>query len=422
MSESEDVSRLHGEEVDEGEEGEGYLSNTEVEEEINAENDAEPMSDEGEDDDHDENLVEEIDMSNNSWTYFDTHKDSVFTVFSHPTLPLVVTGGADNTAYVWVTHLQPPKLVTEITGHKESVITGGFTNDGEYMVTGDMAGKIQIFKSLKRGQKWELVGSLEEISEVTWIKVHPKQQIFAFGGSDGSVWCYQIAPEIAQLMSGFSHQLDCSNGEFIDIDNQDALTLVTVSEDGSIISWNGFTGEVNWKIQSSDLKGLTPPWVSISKEEGKSNILAIGARDAHLAIINGENGNILNLLKAIELKEDQDEFESSIETITWCSVLPILAVGLVSGDVILFDTKSWRPRRNIKIDDAVTKLQFINKSTTLVGSSMNGKIYKWDSRTGEELFVGVGHSMGILDFALQDNGNKLITAGDEGVSLIFVAQ
>ncbi|PYD07638.1 hypothetical protein DND62_30245, partial [Pseudomonas syringae pv. pisi] len=51
--------------------------------------------------------------------------------------------------------------------------------------------------------------------------------------------------------------------------------------------------------------------------------------------------------------------------------------------------------------------------------SMNGKLYKWDARTGDELFVGVGHNMGVLDFAIADNGKALITAGDEGVSLIF---
>ena len=100
----------------------------------------------------------------------------------------------------------------------------------------------------------------------------------------------------------------------------------------------------------------------------------------------------------------------------------MLAVGLVSGDVLLFDTQQWRLRKNLKVDDAITKLEFINDTPFLVGSSMNGKIYKWDARTGEELFVGVGHNMGILDFAILENGKKVATAGDEGVSLLFVTE
>lgn len=95
-------------------------------------------------------------------------------------------------------------------------------------------------------------------------------------------------------------------------------------------------------------------------------------------------------------------------------------MGLVSGDVLLFDTQQWRLRKNLKVDDAITKLQFVGETPILVGSSMDGKIYKWDARTGEELFAGVGHNMGVLDFAILDGGKKLVTAGDEGVSLVFV--
>lgn len=74
----------------------------------------------------------------------------------------------------------------------------------------------------------------------------------------------------------------------------------------------------------------------------------------------------------------------------------------------------------MKVDDAITKLQFIGETPILVGSSMDGKIYKWDARTGEQLFAGVGHNMGVLDFAVVENGKKLVTAGDEGVSLVFL--
>ena len=81
-------------------------------------------------------------------------------------------------------------------------------------------------------------------------------------------------------------------------------------------------------------------------------------------------------------------------------------MGLVSGDVLLFDTQQWRLRKNLKVDDAITKLQFVGETPILVGSSMDGKIYKWDARTGEELFAGVGHNMGVLDFAILDGGKS----------------
>lgn len=65
---------------------------------------------------------------------------------------MVLTGGGDNVAYLWTTHSQPPKFVGEIQGHRESVISGGFTNDGKYLITADMNGLVQVFKASKGGE------------------------------------------------------------------------------------------------------------------------------------------------------------------------------------------------------------------------------------------------------------------------------
>lgn len=363
----------------------------------------------------------EIDMSNNSTTYFDKHEDSVFTIFSHPTLPLVASGGGDNTVYLWTSHSVPPKFVQQIKGHKESVITGGFTSDGGFLITGDMAGKIMIHQSTKKGAVWKLVGELEEVEEVTWITIHPTQPVFAFGSSDGSVWVYQITPSLEQIMSGFSHQQETTAGVFINPTDLDSLHLVTISTDGSIVGWNAYTAQTEFKLSETEFKGQQIPWISMSLQSPESNILAVGSNEGTVAIVNVSNGTVLTTFRVIELKEDQDELDASVETISWSDTLPLMAIGLVSGSVLLFDTKTWRERHSISLPDAVTKLQFVKQTPFLVGSSMNGKIYKWDARTGQELFVGVGHNMGVLDFSVVSNGDKLITAGDEGVSLIFTA-
>lgn len=405
-------------------------TNTEFDEEAYVDQDdiAEIADDAGpppedEDDDMDVEGQEEtleIDLANNSWTYFDQHKDSVFVVFKHPTLPLVVTGGGDETAYMWTTHTQPPRFVGELLGHKESVVAGGFTGDGKFVITGDMNGMVQVHKSAKGGQKWTKFGDLEEVEEVLWITVHPSEPYFAFGSTDGSVWVYRIDEQsnsLEQVMSGFSHTLECNGGIFVDADNKDALTLITISEDGSIVNWNAFTGAVNYKLlPHDDFKGLESPWVSI---KAYKNVFAAGARDGQLAIVNLDSGKLVHIVKAIESVEDTADL--SIEALAWClnATVNLLAVGLVSGDVLLFDSLQWRVRRNIKLDDTVTKLEFLNDTPFLIGSSMNGKIYKWDARTGDELFVGVGHNTGVLDFAVLEGGNKLVTAGDEGVSLVY---
>ncbi|EGV63982.1 60S ribosomal subunit assembly or modification protein [Yamadazyma tenuis] len=403
--------------INEEEPEEEFLRAEEVGEEVPDDTNLPPPDDE---DDEDIDMEQDItiDLSNNSWTYFDQHKDSIFTIFRHPTLPMVVTGGGDNTAYLWTTHTQPPRFVGELSGHKESVVAGGFTSDGKYVVTADMNGFIQVHKSSKGGQRWIKFGELQEVEEVLWVRVHPRLPYFAFGATDGSVWVYQIDGGLVQVMSGFSHTLECNAGDFIDKGTEE-LFLVTVSEDGSVISWNCFTAQVVYKLSPHDeFKGVESPWVSLSVFENK---MAVGARDGNLAIINYDTGRLVHSVKTLENIDDVAEL--SVEALSWCQTpsINLLAVGLVSGDLLLFDTLQWRVRNSVKLEDTITKLKFLANTPVLIGSCMNGRIYKWDARTMKELFVGYGHNMGVLDFAVLDDG-KVATAGDEGVSLVFATE
>lgn len=412
-----------------------FIDNDEVEQEIIAEDDGDAPMDE-DDDMGDGNVVGEgetieIDMSNNSVTYFDKHTDSVFTVFHHPSLPLVCSGGGDDVAYLWTSHSQPPKFAGTVSGHTESVIAGSFTCDGRFLVTADMTGKVLVHASRKGGSQWEKVSELQEVDEIVWLKCHPTVAgVFAFGAVDGSVWCYQIKSNgsLEQLMSGFAHQQDCSAGEFINVDQgEDVLQLVTCSLDSTIVAWNCYTAQPLFKITQDEIRGLNAPWVSLSvapasMTNGNAAIVACGSNNGILAVVNcNSGGSVLHLSQVIELKEEQDELDASIESIAWSKDFPLMALGLVSGDVLLYETKTWKVRRKFLLPDSVTKLLF-DKDDLFV-SCIDGKVYQFDSRLGKEKFVCTGHNMGVLDFVItrkdDSSPRRVITAGDEGVSLVF---
>lgn len=371
-------------------------------------------------DDYDENGQIEIDMTNNSQAYFEDHEDSLFAIAAHPTLPLVCTGGGDNVAYLWLSHKQgQAPTVTKLSGYEESVASLAFTKDGKFLVTGDMNGRAIIYKASRGGEVWTPFDRvLEDVNEIIWIKCHPTQHnVFAMGGADGTVVVYQINETLDLLFSGYSHSKECNNGVFVQVDNMDELKLVTVSEDGSIIGWNCYTQQQEFKYDHNNLKGLFPPWVSITTNP-TSKIVIAGSRDSQVAIINTETGALLATFVAMELQENDNIYDVSIESLTWCSQLNLLALGLVSGDVFIFDTNTWKVRRALKCGDAVTKLMFIDQSPFLLASSMDGKVYKWDARTGECLFTGMGHHMGVLDFDV-DCAGRVVTAGDDSVGLVF---
>lgn len=412
---------------------EEFINNDEVEEVVPVNENDEPIEedDEAEGDVPMEQLLE-IDMSNNSKTYFDKHTDSVFTIAHHPTLPLVVSGGGDNIAHLWTSHSQPPKFAGSINGHTESVIASGFTADGKFLVTADMTGKVIVQIGVKGGAQWKQSAELNEVEEVVWLKCHPTiNNVFAFGAIDGSVWCYQINDDgsLEQLMSGFVHQQDCTNGVFINIDQgENTLELVTCSADGTVVGWNCYTAQQTFKITQAEIKGLIAPWVSIAVApanltNGNAGIVAVGANNGILAIINANNnGAVLHLETVVELKPEQDELDASIESISWAENFPLMAVGLVSGDILLYETTTWRVRRRFTLEDSVTKLLF--DGNDIFASCINGKVYQFDSKTGQEKFVCTGHNIGVLDFVLVKSKDasqprKVITAGDEGVSLVF---
>ncbi|KAK9479682.1 WD40-repeat-containing domain protein [Lipomyces japonicus] len=381
------------------------------------------------DDDQEEVEDEVIELSNNSTTYFDKHTDSIFLIATHPTLPLALSGGGDDTGYVWTTHSVPPKFVTQLSGHTDSLVTGGWSPDGEWLITGGMDGQVRIWRARSRGQKWEFVDSLKEVEEVTWIAFHPTQPIFAFGANDGSVWVYALSPKIESLSVLYAHSEATTAGAFIpasalgnaSVENpeDEEINLLTVSEDGSLISWSIPTGVQNYRIGPQQFHFETP-WISLSLHPSGTSA-AIGSSDGKLSIVGVRTGSIIASLDVLEAtgKSDTPDEEKSVEGISWSDTMGVLAVGLVAGVVCIFDTGSWRVRRTLEVGEPVTKVASLPGTTEVVSSAMDGIVRKWDVRSGEEIWRGTGHSSGILGFALADSGKTLITASDEGVSLIY---
>lgn len=357
-----------------------------------------------------------LDMANTSVGHFDKHGKSIFLVDSHPTLPLIISGGEDEKAYIWTTNSQPPKLVAELDGQNESVHVGGFSPDGAYVVTADMAGQVRVWRSVKRGQKWEFAGRISEVDEVTWLIFHPTQPFFAFGSQEGAIWVISLDDLSAPVSILTGHSTPTNAGVFVDTNNMDTLTLITLGDE-SIISWNVYQSSPNYTLKGGELGNAEGGWITCAlSASGKT--VACGNADGHVAIVNVETGSIFKLFD--NTKSDSVEMdERSVEAIVWAPKTPILVTGNVKGDITIYDVTKWSIRRTIPAKDAITSLKFIADSNVLVSSDMSGGIAKWDVLTGQELWRGHGHFDGILGFTVQDGGKRIITAGDQGVSMIF---
>ncbi|KAK7515444.1 hypothetical protein IWZ03DRAFT_394732 [Phyllosticta citriasiana] len=173
-----------------------------------------------------------------------------------------------------------------------------------------------------------------------------------------------------------------------------------------------------------------------------------GPRGGGSSAASGQAGAILASLKT------QGD---SVETIAFSAPpLTLMAAGSVDGSIVLFDTAHrFAVRRHIQaahVDDeedaaaeqAVIKVEFVPSSSTrqpagpgqpaqgswlLTSCGNDGVVRRWDTRGGTAAAArglvgewrghrGGGEGGGIMGF-VQGAGDKVITAGDDGVALVF---
>ncbi|KAL9035269.1 MAG: hypothetical protein Q9214_006664, partial [Letrouitia sp. 1 TL-2023] len=143
-----------------------------------------------------------------------------------------------------------------------------------------------------------------------------------------------------------------------------------------------------------------------------------------------------------------------IESLAFSNHNPLLAAGSVDGSIVLFDTAhQFTVRRIIREGHegfAVVQVEFVDREASdgawlLTSCGLDGVVRRWDTRGGttasatamgppsvpggsvggqqglvRELKGHTGNGEGVLGF-VQRGGGRIVTAGDDGVCLIFEA-
>lgn len=460
---------------------------------------------EGEEDD----IMQELQLQNDSSAHFDAHKDSIFTIAQHPLLPhIVATGGSEGEdaggiGYIFDATPEPTPVLPAsyqsgpsepqerkslvplftLEGHTDSINALVFTlPKGEALLSGGLDGKLRAYTS--KSQKWSFLGEVQEVEEINWMVACPSPaypNTVALGANDGSVWVYTVdvtsrdAP-LQIVQSYFVHTASCTAGAW----SPDGKLLATVSEEGSLYVYDvfgeaaaaGLTQEGGQTVVAltaqdqrfavegglfsvavsptgaflvvggaggaikvvglprlgSDASGAAPAGrggaVAASKSKGGKQA---GGKASGAGAAAGQSGQILADIQA------QGD---GIETLAFAPLpLTLLAAGSVDGSIALFDSAHrFAVRRHIKEaheDFSVVKVDFVKSGGgwLLTSCGMDGVVRRWDTRGGTGMansgFVkewkghrGDGEGGGVLGF-VQGNGERIVTAGDDGISLVF---
>lgn len=372
----------------------------------------------------------------------------------------------------------PP--VAKLTGHTDSINALVFTlPNGDYLLSGGLDGRLRAHST--KDHSYPLVAEAQEVPEINFLIPCPNPSYpntIALGASDGSVWVYTVdaADKVAPLQviqAYYLHTESCTAGAW----TPDGNLLATVSEDGSLYVWDVF-GEASaagvvGSAGSQAVVGLTNEDQRFAIEGGLFSVAVapggafavVGGAGGMIRVVglprlavtsasatqgikgggsknksgggrktggtegasSGQAGQILASLKA------QDD---SVETLAFSTPpLTLLAAGSVDGSIMLFDTAHrFAVRRHIREaheEFAVVKVEFVSGSPgyLLTSCGLDGVVRRWDTRggtaaSGQGLVQewrghrGEGEGGGVLGF-VQGGGKRIVTAGDDGVSLVF---
>lgn len=449
----------------EGPEEGDLLDEDDAAEEI-VKDDDQPMD---EDEDYEEE--EEIQLQNDSVAHFDAHTDSIFCIAQHPTNPsIIITGGGDDVAYIFGASVpqgvsptggqrQSLAPLQKLDGHTDSVNAATFTLPrGEYVVTAGLDGKLRAWKSDDASSKrWTFVAEASEVQEINWVAAspHPEHEnVIALGANDGSVWVYQInaadeGSPVTIVQAYYLHTASCTAGAW----TPDGSLLATVSEDGSLYVWDVFsTGQAVVTCTAADARFEVEG--GLYSVACSSSLVAVGGAGGNIRVVglpqpadqakkNAKGAGASRQLasSAGQLLASLQAQADGVETLSFSSPpLTILAAGSVDGSIALFDTAHrFALRRHIKEaheDYAVVKVDFVRNSQRggwlLTSAGMDGIVRRWDVRGGTTAagqgFLqewrghrGEGEGGGILGFVQGGGGSRIVTAGDDGIALVFRA-
>jgi len=374
---------------------------------------------------------------------------------------------------------QSQQVIAKLEGHTDSVNAIAFSQPrGEYTITVGLDGRVSIYStpstSSSPGATLQPVASSQEVAEINWLSTCPspsRPNTFAIGASDGSVWIYAISPSSSlEILKVFSLHTDaCTAGAFTPAGN----LLATVSEDSSLYVWDvfgeaaaqGITSNQSGSSGSDAIVSLTASDERFVVQHGLYSIaispggglVAVGGQNGEIRVISlprlstpssssssststassAANTSAGSIIASLKLQSE------SIETLTFSQPpLTLLAAGSVDSSIALFDvSKNFAVRRHIKEahdDQAVVQLQFNkdkDRSYLLTSVGNDGVVRRWDVRgssTGAtsvasgQGFVaewkghrGGGEGGGILGFVQGEDGNRIVTAGDDKIALVF---
>lgn len=306
-------------------------------------------------------------------------------------------GASDGSVWVYAINLEedpqnPLQVLQAYYKHTEPCTAGAWTPDGKLLATVSEDGSFYVWDVFGEAAAAGLAGSSQGQA---LVGLTAEDQRFAV---EGGLFSVAIAPSGAFAVVGGA-------GGMIRVVGLPRISTTS----NSSATQSGKGGNVKTKPGGGKQAG--------GKQSGAAAASASTA------------GQILASLQAQS---------DSVETFSFSSPpLTLLAAGSVDGSIVLFDTAHrFAVRRHIREaheEYAVVKVEFASvqgQGHILTSCGLDGVVRRWDTRGGTAAggqglvgewrgHRGEGEGGGVLGFVQGGEAGRIVTAGDDGVALVF---
>ena len=360
-----------------------------------------------------DDLIEDLEADENnqddSIETIDKHEGAVFCIDSVNNL--FATGGEDDLAFVF-SYDHESKNVQELIKTdklKDSVTNVKFSNDGKYVAISDMSGLIRVYMIETKSLHW--THDLEtDIESLGW---HPNCNVLFCSTSDGYFYMFKFSTEEIRVMYSGD---DAGLGSFRIL--KDGKRAVTVYNNGNVRFWDIKSGQtVHNLLQVHNEDILT---MDLNSD---GNLLATGGLDMKIKLINTNNYKVISELScSSKIKSDDETMEEerdSIESVSFCKTLPLIACATLSGKIFIWDINSHILRS--QFDNSLVGYSKIawNHQEKLYASTLDGSLQEFDGRNLELSKTYRGHKSEILDFSLNEQLAIIYSASNDNFVKLF---